>query len=54
MLLSQAMLAAFRNPLGHQEHEDLEKSKIYTAEDCLDALGLLSHLFRRLDNSEPT
>ncbi len=54
MLLSQAMLAAFRNPLGHQEHEDLEKSKIYTAEDCLDALGLLSHLFRRLDNSEPS
>lgn len=48
-LLAKAMLAAFRNPLGHQEHEDLSASKIYTAEDCLDALSLLSHLYRRLD-----
>lgn len=52
MLLSQAMLSAFRNPLAHQEHEDLEKSEIYTVDDCLDALGLLSHLYKRLDNAE--
>jgi uncharacterized protein (TIGR02391 family) len=51
-LLAEAMLAAFRNPLGHQEHEDLKNSEIYTAKDCLDALSLLSHLFRRLDNAE--
>lgn len=50
-LLAQAMMAAFRNPLGHQEHEDLKKSEIYTAKDCLDALSILSHLFRRLDDA---
>ncbi len=52
-LLAQAMIAAFRNPIGHQENEDLKKSEIYTAKDCLDALSLLSHLFRRLDDAEP-
>lgn len=51
-LLAEAMWSAFRNPINHQEPEDLQSSKIYTAEDCLDALSLLSHLFKRLDNSE--
>ncbi|MDX8402822.1 MAG: TIGR02391 family protein, partial [Mariprofundaceae bacterium] len=51
-LLAQAMLAAFRNPIAHQENEDLKNSDIYSAKDCLDALSLLSHLFRRLDNAE--
>jgi uncharacterized protein (TIGR02391 family) len=51
-LLSEAMWAAFRNPIAHEETEDLHKSNIYTAEDCLDALSLLSHLFRRLDKAE--
>ena len=53
LLLSRAMLAAFRNPIAHQEYEDLYASGIFTAQDCLDALSLLSHLFRRLDNSVP-
>ena len=52
LLLAQAMLAAFRNPLGQEEHIDLKDSEIYTAKDCLDALSLLSHLFRRLENAE--
>ena len=52
-LLAQAMIAAFRNPVDHQRSIDLKDSGIYTEQDCLDALGLLSHLFRRLDNSEP-
>ncbi len=52
-LLAQAMMASFRNPVSHQEPQDLKMSEIYTEQDCLDALGLLSHLFRRLDNSEP-
>lgn len=51
-LLTQAMIQAFRNPIWHQEYEDLKNSDIYSAKDCLDALSLLSHLFRRLDNSE--
>lgn len=53
-LLARAMWAAFRSPLAHELAEDLCDSGLYTEQDCLDALGLLSHLFRRLDNSEPT
>lgn len=51
-LLAHAMWLAFRNPLSHELESDLRDSGLYTEQDCLDALGLLSHLFRRLDNSE--
>lgn len=52
-LLAFAMWRAFRNPVAHELHSDLRDSGLYTEQDCLDALGLLSHLFRRLDDSEP-
>lgn len=52
-LLSYALWKAFRHPLAHESHSDLRISGLFTEQDCLDALGLLSHLFRRLDNSEP-
>lgn len=48
-----AMWQAFRDPLSHETVEDLRDSGIYTEQDCLDALSLLSHLFSRLDNSIP-
>lgn len=51
-LLAHAMWLAFRNPIHHELASDLKDSGLYTEQDCLDALGLLSHLFRRLDNSE--
>lgn len=51
-LLARAMWSAFRNPIHHELASDLKDSGLYTEQDCLDALGLLSHLFRRLDNSE--
>lgn len=51
-LLAHAMWLAFRNPIHHELSSDLKDSGLYTEQDCLDALGLLSHLFRRLDNSE--
>jgi hypothetical protein len=51
-LLARAMWLAFRDPIHHELASDLEDSGLYTEQDCLDALGLLSHLFRRLDNSE--
>lgn len=51
-LLARAMWSAFRNPIHHELASDLKNSGLYTEQDCLDALGLLSHLFRRLDNSE--
>ena len=53
-LLAKAMWSAFRSPIAHELAEDLRDSGLYTEQDCLDALGLLSHLFRRLDNSEST
>lgn len=53
-LLARAMWSAFRNPIHHELASDLKDSGLYTEQDCLDALGLLSHLFRRLDNSETT
>ena len=53
LMLAQALFATFKNPLSHQEPEDLSVSGVYTEQDCLDALGLLSHLFRRLDDAEP-
>ncbi|MDB4940243.1 MAG: hypothetical protein JWO40_668 [Candidatus Doudnabacteria bacterium] len=53
-LLAHAMWLAFRNPIHHELTSDLKDSGLYTEQDCLDALGLLSHLFRRLENSELT
>jgi uncharacterized protein (TIGR02391 family) len=53
-LLAYALWKAFRHPLSHENHSDLRVSGLFTEQDCLDALGLLSHLFRRLDDSEPT
>ena len=47
-----AIWEAFRNPLSHNPIQDLEDSGLYTEKDCLDALSLLSHLFRRLDSIE--
>lgn len=53
-LLSDALWAAFRNPIHHQETIDLDESGIYTASDCMDALSLLSHLYKRLDSANLT
>lgn len=51
-LLARAMWSAFRNPLSHESATDLRDSGLYTEQDCLDALSILSHLFRRLDDAE--
>ena len=53
-MLSHAIWLAIRNPLGHETKEGFKDSGLYTEQDCLDALSLLSHLYRRLDNSEAT
>ena len=49
--LSMGIVAGARNPLSHEEITDLRDSELFSEEDCLDALSLLSHLFRRLDNA---
>ena len=40
-----------RNPLAHEEKKELQKSGLLTETDALDYLSLLSHLFKRLENS---
>lgn len=49
--LSQGIVWAGRNPLAHEEIEELYKSDLFSEKDCLDLLSLLSHLYKRLDNS---
>lgn len=49
--LSVGLIAAVRNPLAHQEKDRLLACGAFTHEDCLDALSLLSHLRRRLDDA---
>jgi len=50
--LSQGVVAGGRNPLSHEEIDELNKSDLFSENDCLDFLSLLSHLFKRLDNSK--
>jgi uncharacterized protein (TIGR02391 family) len=50
--LSQGIVAGGRNPLSHEEIKDLKDSDLFSEQDCLDMLSLLSHLFKRLDNSK--
>ena len=49
--LSQGIIAGGRNPLSHEEIDELKTSDLFSEKDCLDLLSLLSHLFNRLDNS---
>jgi uncharacterized protein (TIGR02391 family) len=50
--LSQGIVAGGRNPLSHEEISELNRSDLFSESDCLDFLSLLSHLFKRLDNSK--
>lgn len=50
--LSEGIVAGGRNPLQHEEHKDLSSSGLFSEKDCLDFLSLLSHLFKRLKDSE--
>lgn len=50
-LLAVAMWQAFRCPVAHEVSHDLRASELFTEKDCLDALSLLSHLFRRLETA---
>lgn len=52
--LSRGVVQGGRDVVSHEEHVDLMKSGLFTEKDCLDLLGLLSHLFKRLEESEKT
>lgn len=49
--LSMGVVTGCRNPVSHEEVQDLRESGLFSEKDCLDALSLLSHLFSRFDNS---
>ncbi|MDR0659497.1 MAG: TIGR02391 family protein [Prevotellaceae bacterium] len=49
-LLSMGIMTGARNPVAHEEIAELRDSGLFSEKDCLDALSLLSHLFRRLDD----
>lgn len=46
--LSESAWSGFRNPIQHEEVRDLLESGVFSYQDCLDALSLISHLRRRL------
>lgn len=51
-MLSMGIVSGGRNIVSHEEHRDLMDSGLFTEKDCLDLLGLLSHLFKRLDEAD--
>lgn len=50
--LSEGIVLGGRNPLSHEEHLQLAMTGLFSEKDCLDFLSLLSHLFKRLEDSE--
>ena len=50
--LSMGVVKGGRNVVSHEEHGDLKATGLFTEKDCLDLLSLLSHLFKRLDESK--
>lgn len=49
---SRGVVTGGRNPLSHEEIDDLRDSDLFSEKDCLDLLSLISHLFKRLDDAE--
>ena len=49
--MSAGMMSGVRNPIAHEEISELKDSGLFTENDCLDMLSLLSHLCRRLDDA---
>jgi len=50
--LSMGIVKGARHPVAHEEIEDLRESGMFTEKDCLDVLSIVSHLMKRLDESE--
>ncbi|GLY31593.1 TIGR02391 family protein [Kineosporia sp. NBRC 101731] len=52
--LSKGAVSAFRNPLAHEEEQRLQAAGALTAQDCLDGLSIISHLYRRMEAGSPS
>lgn len=51
-MLSEGIVVGGRHPLQHEEILELSSTGLFSEKDCLDFLSLLSHLFKRLDDSQ--
>ena len=51
---SSGVVLGGRNVVAHEEVVELRESSLFSEQDCLDMLSLLSHLYNRLDNSVNT
>ncbi|MEV5963760.1 TIGR02391 family protein [Kribbella sp. NPDC051952] len=49
--LSDGVVAAFRNPVAHEEELLLIETRAMTYQDCLDALSIVSHLYRHFERA---
>ena len=49
--LSHGAIRGYRNPIAHEEHNDLREFDLFSERDYLNALNILSHLFKRLDDA---
>ena len=47
--ISQGLWRGFRDPISHEDIEEMQRENVFTYQDCLDALSILSHVRRRLD-----
>ncbi|MFG1912377.1 ATP-binding protein [Kribbella sp. NPDC048928] len=53
--LSDGVVAAFRNPIAHEEELLLIETRAMTYQDCLDALSTVSYLYRHFERAtEPS
>jgi len=50
--LSMGIVKGARHPVAHEEIEDLRESGMFSEKDCLDVLSIVSHLMKRLEDSE--
>lgn len=51
-VLSEGLWSGFRDPLMHEEVTELLGHEVFTYQDCLDALSLVSYLRRRIDSAD--
>ena len=49
--ISQGLWPGFRDPISHEDIEEMQRENMFSYQDCLDALSILSHLRRRLEEA---
>ncbi|MBC7276214.1 TIGR02391 family protein [Nocardioides sp.] len=51
--ISEALWQGFRSPIAHEVLDQLKDHEVFSYQDCLDALSILSHLRRRIEKAAP-